>query len=53
MKTLLVALLFVVGCTLPSVVYVDRPSSADFWQMHEASVQASQPQPVKIPRWCV
>ena len=60
MKTLLLGALLLAGCTFPSVVYVpdsyfNQPSGtsdAAFWMMHQNSVNASQPQPPRIPQWC-
>ena len=53
MKTLLLAALLLVGCTMPTVVYVpdsyfNQPSGtsdAAFWQMQQI-------QPPRIPQWC-
>jgi len=59
MKTLLLAALFsvllCVGCTLPQVIYVDRPSDAEYWNLPASQMWARDPmpmQPVKIPQWC-
>lgn len=46
MKTLLLAALFLAGCTLPQVIYVDRPQPSDaaYWNMPMQQMQpASQP----------
>jgi len=42
MKILLFAILFLAGCTLPQVIYIDRNNDAAFWQMHQNSVRASE-----------
>jgi hypothetical protein len=51
MKTLIIAAcLFLSACTLPQVIYVDRPANSDaFWLMHQNSVRASQPQNLVDP----
>lgn len=54
MKTLLLAAFLLAGCTLPQVIYVDRPlpSDAAFWNMPANQMWVRDPQPVKIPQWC-
>jgi hypothetical protein len=54
MKTLIfVAMLLLSACTLPQVIYVQQPSDAAFWNMPVTQRWVTDPQPVKIPRWCV
>jgi len=59
---LLFLYLFLTGCTLPQVIYVQQPlpSDAAFWNMPASQPWVvdpgfNQPQPVqapRIPQWC-
>ena len=53
-KSLVVACLLLSACTLPQVIYVDRPSDAEYWNRPVTQMWAVDPpmQPVKIPQWC-
>jgi hypothetical protein len=60
MKNLILAAFLLSACTLPQVIYVDRPSDAAFWNMPASQPWVvdpgfNQPQPVqapRIPQWC-